>query len=356
MPTEDDDGDFGGSGLLNQLLEGLSLPAGVLRGFYKASTRLCSALVDVPVAFLEGAAEERRAQTTARVSLVRTTADQIAEQMRVDPEYARRAVTQFGQKVLREQVNLDTIVLGAAESIRSANQSPEESQESEDTGGQSLNDDWLNTFDSEARTKSTKEMQGYFSRILAGEITRPSSYSIRSLKILGGLDQSSARAFELLCSMCSSLDHPQLTHSDSRVFSLGGNASHNCLEEFGLDFGTLNLLNEYGLIISDYNSWMDYQISISKSVPELHQGSIRLAFNHQKKFWVLIPQKGFPNRSEFKLDGVALTNSGRELKRIVEIHPSSAYTQRLRQYFLREKLLMTPYPDGGFHSVKSGRA
>ena len=44
---------------------------------------------------------------------------------------------------------------------------------------------------------------------------------------------------------------------DARVPSLGGNAAQNSLEAYGLGFGNLNVLNEHGLIIADYNSWFD---------------------------------------------------------------------------------------------------
>ena len=353
MPSEDHDADSGGSQFLSELFQGVSVPLAVLRSLYKASDRLCSALVDVPVAYLEGVSEERRAQTEVRVSLVRTTAGKIAEQMRVDPDYARRAVTRFGQKVLREQVNLDTIVLNAAELVRTENRDSQETQVEEGTDTQSISDDWLNTFDSEGRTKSTEEMQTYFSRVLAGEITRPNSYSVRSLRILGNLDQNSARAFELLCSMSSCLEHSKLSNMDSRVLSLGGNAAHNSLAGFGLNFDTLNLLNEYGLIISDYNSWQDYQLCISRSIPALHELPTRLAFKHQGTHWVLIPQTGFRQQTEFRLHGVALTNSGRELQRVVGGRPSLAYTERLKRYFLEKKLLMAQYPNSEFHTIQS---
>ena len=41
---------------------------------------------------------------------------------------------------------------------------------------------------------------------------------------------------------------------DARVPSLGGNAADNALQKYGLDFGNLNVLNEHGLIISDYRA------------------------------------------------------------------------------------------------------
>ena len=121
--------------------------------------------------------------------------------------------------------------------------------ESEDT----ITDDWLNALEVEARQKSTEEMQALFGKILAGEIRRPGSYSIRAVKILGSIDQKVATHFVRLCSLCIST-HPE----DVRVCSLGNNANTNALEDYGLNFATLNVLNEHGLIISDYNSWWEF--------------------------------------------------------------------------------------------------
>ena len=83
--------------IATDLVGGVSLPAPIKRNLFKAFSRLCSAAVEIPIAYLEGKADERRAETEARVSLVHATASQISQQMRVDPEYARRAASQFGK-------------------------------------------------------------------------------------------------------------------------------------------------------------------------------------------------------------------------------------------------------------------
>ena len=175
------------------------IPGPVRRNFLKALGQLCSAAIDFPVAYLTGKADERRAETAARIKLIYTSANQIAQQMRTDPEYARIAVQKFGQRVLREQVNLDLISQKAAIELQSASDSGD--QLGADESGDTINDDWLNTFETEARQISTEEMQAYFGKVLAGEITKPGSYSRRTVKILGSLDQNTANHFLRLCSI-----------------------------------------------------------------------------------------------------------------------------------------------------------
>ena len=252
--------------------------------------------------------------------------------MEVDPEYARRAVTQFGQRVLREQVNLDMIAAKSVEEIRNR-------PEFDDTSSDRLDDDWLNEFETEARKKSTLEMQSYFSRVLSGEIVRPGSFSLKAIKILGSMDKRVAGLFQTLCS----LSMTQTQFQDMRVVSLGGNAGNNALAEYGLSFGQLNLLNEYGLIISDYNSWKDYQICIGvlASVDDEADRVFRLPFVYQSRSWVLVPAPNRPPTTQFKVHGVALTRSAAELAKVVTNEQTPGYTKSLTEFFRRSGLEMT---------------
>ena len=95
---------------------------------------------------------------------------------------------------------------------------------------------------------------------------------------------------------------------DARVVSVEGDAAQNALRKYGLSFDQLNVLNEYGLIISDYNSWHGYTVS------RLNENSSQfLLFQHQRKYWNLLPLLGQAEKQDIKLSGVALSLLGREL-------------------------------------------
>src|SRR5690242_6545977 len=74
------------------------VPAPIRKNATLAFARLCTAAVEYPLACLEGAATERRARTAASVALTKVTAEKIAEQMRIDPVYARAAGSKYAQK------------------------------------------------------------------------------------------------------------------------------------------------------------------------------------------------------------------------------------------------------------------
>lgn len=220
--------------------------------------------------------------------------------------------------------------------------------------------DWIARFFGEAQEVSNAEMQQLWARILAGEVRQPRTTSIRTLDILRNLDPRAARRFKRLCSVSSALaviGNIQFTSPldpdvgfydpiqnmlllDHRVVAFGGNAATNALRSYGLSFGTLNILNEYGLIISDYNSWYDYRLCVVQP-----NASNQLPFRlvHGGRQWVLLPGDA-PFQGELKLSGVALTSSGRELARVVEFEPHQEYLEAYRSYLANKELRMVEVP------------
>lgn len=357
LPSTIEDEERPALGIVSDLVSESALPAPIRRNALKAFDRLCSALIDVPVGALERRSAEKRSESEARIKIREEITTQIVQQIKVDPEYALKAGHKFAEKIIREQLNLDKISAIAAnefnkeQSDNAVNQDTSEPNEqqaagstNEDTNGgeeKVIDDDWLNNFETEARQKSTEDMQLRFGRILAGEIRQPGSYSIKAVKLLGELDQNTANLFKKLCSACVVFGTSNSEHIiDARVSSLGGNPGSNALGKYGLNFGQLNILNEYNLIISSYNSLHDYDFCI---VNQNHFGPI--AFQHQEQYWVLLPTSDWNKNQELKLSGVALSRVGRELFRIVDQDPMPEYTEDLKKYFAGQNLQMIEVPN-----------
>ena len=199
--------------------------------------------------------------------------------------------------------------------------------------------DWTARFFNEIQDVSSEEMQLLWAKVLAGEVERPGSTSIRTLSILRNLDQATSDLFRKLCSASVFLVPEGKVPIDARVPSLEGNAATNSLEAYGLGFGTLNVLNEHGLIIADYNSWFDYRLCIGMVFSsETKQRMVRIPFGFQGRYWVLRPTTERTVDKEFRLSGVALTRAGQELSKIVGLTPMNEYAQALMGFFSREEL------------------
>lgn len=197
-----------------------------------------------------------------------------------------------------------------------------------------ISDDWLSAFENVAAPVSTEDMQERLSRILAGEIQQPGSFSVRTLKLVADLDKQVLALFKTLCSMTISMEIPSAPRHvlDARVVSLNGNAAANSLKPFGLGFGQLNTLQEYGLIIADYNSYVDYGQSIVRT--EAGQRRVTLPLFFQKSPWGLaMKDKENPAPKELNLHGVAFSKAGQELMGVMDTEKIEPYTTGLISFF-----------------------
>lgn len=313
-------------------ISGVSLPAPVRRNALKAFDQLCAAAVDIPVAYLEGFAQTKRAENAARAELIKRSGDQISSSLEIDPAYARAAASKFAQKIVRERKSLDQISAVAAAKLEKASES---APNSNGAAIPEISEDWINSFESEAAQKSSTEMQEIFGSILAGEIQRPGSFSVRAVRILGQMDASTAKLFQKLCSMAISMQAGG-RFFDARVASLGNLAASNGLSKYGLSFDNLNTLQEYGLIITDFNSYMDYRLVIAS------EDKVVIGLTHGNGLYALTPKEDWPMPTELKVYGVMLTKAGRELLRVVPLLPEPAYTTDMVAFFETKGLLMVP--------------
>ena len=318
-----------------------TIPAPIRKGAFKAFGQLCTALIDAPLGGLRRRDAEKQAESEARIQIIKENAAQITQQMNVPTEYAQRAGNKFAEKIIREQINLDKTSVIAANELKTEEFRSSTDQSTDSGEEKTISDDFLNSFEEETRQKSTEDMQLLFGRILAGEIRKPESYSIKAVKILGQLDQNTAALFKKLCSICIVLENPVDGYIfDARVPSLGGNAGDNALREYGLGFLHLNILNEYDLIISDYNSWYEYNLALGNEIPP-----DRLLLWYQGRYWDLLTLPGWDqNQQQFRLSGVALSHAGCELFRLIDPDPMEVHTEKLKKFFAQQNLQMVEVP------------
>jgi hypothetical protein len=143
------------AGAVGGLVDGATnLPPPIRKNLFKALDQLCTAAIDIPVAYLEGKAAERRAETQARVSILCENAHQIASSMKVNPEYAQLASDKYARRIVQEQINLDKVSKIAAGQLTHEYLTGEQPSDSAEDAA-SISDDWLDSFRKEACGKST---------------------------------------------------------------------------------------------------------------------------------------------------------------------------------------------------------
>ena len=301
----------------------------LFRSLGKVLGRLVTAVVAYPTGLIENAARERKAESDARVRLIDTSKKQLAAQMKVDPAYAVAASHKYAERIVRSQVNLDSIAAKAVEELSKLPAPPADMPQAEVPP---VDDDWLNAFEAEASQMSSDHAQRIFAKILAGEIKQPSSFSKKTLKLMSQLDNRAAEVFSRACSIAVTQRHGGKI-LDARVVGLG-NVGDNSLAPYGLTYTECALLQEYGLVVSELNGYSDYQGSI------LIGGNIFRAFGYQNSEWILVPKGDVP-RSEFRLEGMRFSASGSELLPIVEIQPNDHYTAKLKEHLEQRGMTIT---------------
>ena len=269
---------------------------------------------------------EKKALSDGRNAIVQHVTQQIIDQIEIPEEYAKKAGIIYAEKIIREQTIIDKIW---GKTKRLLQRTPKDDTDPNHKIGD-ISDDWLNQFRDVACQKSSEEAQDLFSKVLAGEIRKPGSFSLRALTTLSDMDQNVAMIFKAFCSLCLvNLDDPKMYHltqskshfkiKDARIPII------NDVEEskliylmYGLRFEHFKLLMEYDLIVDQTS--IDYY-----------------TFWYNNELWgFLSPDAYMPSASEdqkfVKLTGYALTNVGAELFHIVEFDTPTGYWERISKF------------------------
>jgi hypothetical protein len=309
-----------------------NVPAPIKRNLLKALGQLSTAALDIPIAWLESKSSEIRATSNARIQIIKSEGDKFSEQVDIPQPYIDRASEKYASKIIKEQLNLDEISYKAIKELSSEEFSASNSDETEIKDEKQISEDWLNEFENHGRQMSSEEMKFIFSKILVNEVKNPGNFSIRTIRIISQLDNLAAQLFQKLCSCAISMQ--VLNHIiDTRVVSLEGNAGANALSKYGLSFDNLNVLQEYGLIISDYNSYMNFSPCVVNE-----QNKVALPFKFSNNYFAFLPTDREKYDKTLQFHGVALTKSGKELYNIIPQVENPTYKADF-EIFLEKRLI-----------------
>ncbi len=146
----------------------------------------------------------------------------------VPPTIDERALNNLISREVKKQINSEEILGQALEYLDFKKISEED-----------MDEDWINKFFDSIANISTKELQAIWAKILANEIERPSSYSLRALDILKNMSKKEAEIFKRFISITISS-----VFKDYRFMT----DENEILEKYGLTFNDILLLQEIGLV------------------------------------------------------------------------------------------------------------
>jgi len=199
----------------------------------------------------------------------------------------------------KKQKNIENITQKAAQNLEN------ESNVSDEP----VDEDWTTRFFSYAEDISNEEMQELWARILAGEVKRPKSFSLRTLDILRNLSKEEAQVFMKFASL-----HIK---SGDNSFILNFKNEKLLEEKYGLKFNDRLLLEELGFLTAN-----DLQIQLAKTDEQPRQ-SVFIVGN------AVVIQEKEANKPQQQLQVLVFTKIGKQLLELVQTTPDIDYIQLL---------------------------
>jgi hypothetical protein len=165
------------------------VPAPVAQGAFKALSRLIGGLADYPAAWLRRASQGVEDGTNARTVVSSAIALAAASQAVADPALVDRALTSYASGALRKQTNKERVAHHTLEALQATDAETPDTAATETQNVPAPDDDWMNVFERYAEDASSDRMQLLWGRVLAGEIRRPRSFALSTMRFLAEADQ-----------------------------------------------------------------------------------------------------------------------------------------------------------------------
>lgn len=160
-----------------------------------AIDRLIGSAVDIPGAYVEGVSRRIRARNAIKEELIKIEGEQAADKLRQLPDLSERALGHLIAEQDRKQANREAVGWETLDVLQAL---PPPGAEATDASAETeaLEDDWINVFSDFAGNASSDRLRKLWGQILAGEVRKPGSFSLTTLRVISELDREIAIAFE----------------------------------------------------------------------------------------------------------------------------------------------------------------
>ena len=174
----------------SEIFAGLNLPTVIAGPAGKAISRLIAGIAEFGSAWLQGLAQQIGDSAAARSAGQKAIGDAAAKIAASDDALVQRAVHALVAKEYRHQKNKESVVLKTIDILKNTNdQNPL-------TTPPDVDDDWINVFERYAEAASSERFRDLWARVLAGQIRKSGTFSLRTLRFISELDADTAQLFE----------------------------------------------------------------------------------------------------------------------------------------------------------------
>lgn len=182
-----------------------------------------------------------------------------------------------------------------------------ESTPDEEVSDDKIDEDWITRFFNTIEDINNVNLQHLWGKILAGEIKKPNSYSLRTLELLKNISSKEAELFSKLgtCAIENNIKTNTFVLSDKEV-----------LAKINISFNDILLLQDLGLLHSA--SSLSYKIE-----PKDVDSKVFLLYGNE----LLVAEQAA--KADFSFPVYSFTSIGKELLMLVEENTNSVYRDEL---------------------------
>jgi hypothetical protein len=177
-----------------------------------------------------------------------------------------------------------------------------------DVQDEKIDEDWINRFFRIVEDVSNQEMKYIWAKVLAGEIKRPKSFSLRTLDLIRNLTEDEAKTIMKVGNFA--------IHRGETTFLLRGH-TNEVLRKFDLPHSDIALLIELGIILADLDAVITLHKNINVAACNFLIGKHIISVLRQ------------PNAQTITVPIYSFTKPGREILTLIKIDPPFEYLNEL---------------------------
>lgn len=217
------------------------------------------------------------------------------------PSIEERTQERTSFQEAKKQLNIESITAVAAEELK--NEPP--------ITNEPLDEDWTTRFFKIAEEISNEEMQNLWGKILAGEVKRPKSYSLRTLELIRNLSSHEAQVFMKLANFAINSGRTNFICKDNKSL-------------FNIEYEEIALMVEIGLI--QPGEFLNFQLLPSDI-------DSQIVFTSGNK---IVIAKIKANTPMIEIPVQVFSNSANELLKLINTNPPFEYLTSFAKTIRRE--------------------